>query len=239
MRVQKGCLCWTNKQTMNPALSGCLYFSLFFISAGCQPCSTWKEKSIKLVKPSPAVFTSILDIYSHSQSICKHASLLQCLFYLSCTFTPLLIPLSIYHVLLSSSRASWPCPNETPVKQTQAQQEMFFPNIMWFNPFAPPEITTAESGCCKFCPLAHGAKQTSVLTSPLSLLSGPKSLTWTNDLSPFAETLLARGLNEPENQSSSSIFLSVSDGFGSSPFSQFFPMVQNNLIPAPKNIHGD
>lgn len=53
-------------------------------------------------------------IFTFTESICKHASLLQCLFCLSGTFTPLLIPLSIYHLLLSSSRASWPCNNERP-----------------------------------------------------------------------------------------------------------------------------
>lgn len=115
--VQKNRLCWSN-QMMNPVLSGCLYLSLFFICADCQTCSSIhvEEKSIKLVKPSPAVCSSILDIYSHSQSQYSNTPLLCSASSASRAFSPLLIPLSIDH-LLSSFRASWPRHNETPTRQ--------------------------------------------------------------------------------------------------------------------------
>lgn len=120
--VQKNRLCWSN-QMMNPVLSGCLYLSLFFICAGCQTCSSThvEEKSIKPVKPSPAVCSSILDIYSHSQSQYANTPLLCSASSASRAFSPLLIPLGIDH-LLSSSRASWPRHNETPTRQNDTDK---------------------------------------------------------------------------------------------------------------------
>lgn len=102
-------------EIINPALSGCPDFLLFFIRQD-ESCSSVhvQEKSIKLFKARPALFTSILDIYSCSESTCKHSSPLQYLFCLSCTFTPLLIPLSVYHLLLSPSTASRPHHDKSP-----------------------------------------------------------------------------------------------------------------------------
>lgn len=85
---------------------------------------------------------------------------------------------------------------EKHIKLTQAQQELFFTNIMWFLHVLRTQLQNQDAA--DFA-LWHMVQNKTVLTSALSLLSGPKTLTWTHDLWPFLEILPARGLNEPEN----------------------------------------
>lgn len=113
MRVQIVCVELTSRQWTQL----CQAVSIFHCFSSLQAVSTAARgrRINKTGQTKPGcLYKHPWHIFTFTESICKHASLLQCLFCLSGPFTPLLIPLSIYHHLLSSSRGSWPCHNETP-----------------------------------------------------------------------------------------------------------------------------